>query len=327
MEYEYNKYICNNNTLKETLDKYGVAIIPNLINDNECKDINNGIWDYFEHITKNWSGDYSPIKKKNKKTWNNIFKLFPLHSQLFKHWGVGHSQVCWDTRQNIKIVNVFSHLWDCSPEELLVSFDGLSFCLPPEITNKGWQNKTWFHTDQSYLRNDLECIQSWVTANDIQEGDATLSIMESSHKYHKEFSETFNINNKSDWYKLNSIEEKFYKDKKCEYKKIKCPKGSLVLWDSRTIHCGTNPIKKRKKANIRSIIYLCYMKKNLCSENQTQKKQQLFYKKQTSNHWPCNPTPCPVNPHTYGENIPIITEIDKPNLNDLGKSLAGFDIE
>ena len=324
MEYEYNKYTCINNTLKETLEKYGVAIIPNLINENECEQINNGIWDYFEHITQNWSGDFSPIKKNDNKTWNNIFHLYPLHAQLFKHWSVGQSQVCWDTRQKSKIVNVFSQLWNCTPEELLVSFDGFSFCLPPETTNKGWQNKTWFHTDQSYLRNNLECIQSWVTANDIQEGDATLAIMEGSHKYHEEFSKIFNINDQSDWYKLNSIEEKFYKDKNCNYKKIKCPKGSLVLWDSRTIHCGTNPIKKRKNSNTRSIIYLCYMQKNLCSLKQIHKKKQLFYKKQTSNHWPCNPTPCSKNPHTYGKKLPIITEIDNPVLNDLGKSLAGI---
>ena len=118
MEYEYNKYTCINNTLKETLEKYGVAIIPNLINENECEQINNGIWDYFEHITQNWSGDFSPIKKNDNKTWNNIFHLYPLHAQLFKHWSVGQSQVCWDTRQNSKIVNVFSQLWNCTPEEL-----------------------------------------------------------------------------------------------------------------------------------------------------------------------------------------------------------------
>jgi ectoine hydroxylase-related dioxygenase (phytanoyl-CoA dioxygenase family) len=235
-----------------------------------------------------------------------------MHSQLYKHFGVGHSQICWDLRQNEKIINVFSNLWNCNNDDLFVSFDGFSFGLPPEITNKGWEHKTWFHTDQSYLRNDFECIQSWITANDIEEGDGTLAIMEGSHNYHKEFQKKFNINDSNDWYKLNSIEEKFYFDKNCKYKKIKCPKGSLVLWDSRTIHYGANPVKNRKNHNFRSVVYLCYMKKDLCSYKDIIKKQNLFNKKQTTNHWPCNPKPNPKYPNTYGNKLPDITEIKDP---------------
>ena len=325
MIYEYEKYVCDQETLLNTLSNYGVAIIPNLLNEDECNKINSGIWDYFEHISKDWKGEFTPIKKNNSKTWNNIFNLYPLHSQLYKHFGVGHSQVCWDTRQNLKIVNVFSKLWNCNNEDLFVSFDGFSFCLPPENTNKGWENKSWFHTDQSYLRNDFECVQSWVTANDIDDGDATLAIMEGSHKYHQDFRNHFNINDKSDWYKLNSIEEKFYVDKKCEYNKIKCPKGSLVLWDSRTIHYGTNPTKKRKNKNLRSIIYLCYNKKDSCCLKDQIKKQDLFNKKRTTNHWPCKPKANSKLPNTFGGKLPTITEINDPILNDLGKSLAGLD--
>ena len=54
------------------------------------------------------------------------------------------------------------------------------------------------------------------------------------------------------------------------------------------------------------------------------KKQELFYKKQTSNHWPCNPKPNPDLPHTYGKELPIVTKIKDPILNDIGMSLAGF---
>ena len=36
MNYEYEKYITDNNNILETLNKYGVAIIPNIINQQEC---------------------------------------------------------------------------------------------------------------------------------------------------------------------------------------------------------------------------------------------------------------------------------------------------
>jgi len=324
MKYEFEKYCTDEKDILKMLDIYGVAIIPNLLNNNECEKINDGIWNYFEHVSKNWNNDFTPIKRNDTKTWRNIYNLFPLHNHLFKHFGVGHSQICWDLRQNEKIINIFEKIWNCPKDDLLVSFDGFSFCLPPEITNKGWEHNTWFHTDQSYLRNDFECVQSWITANDIEEGDGTLAIMEGSHQYHEEFKNKFNINDSSDWYKLNSIEEKFYENKKCEYKKIKCPKGSLVLWDSRTIHYGANPVKKRKNPNFRSIIYLCYMKKELCSIKDIIKKQNMFHKKQTTNHWPCKPKANNKFPQTYGKKIPEILDIEEPNINNIGKNIAGL---
>ena len=53
-EYEYEKYACEKETLKETIEKYGVAIVPNVLNDRECADILSGMWDFFEHITQKW---------------------------------------------------------------------------------------------------------------------------------------------------------------------------------------------------------------------------------------------------------------------------------
>jgi ectoine hydroxylase-related dioxygenase (phytanoyl-CoA dioxygenase family) len=208
----------------------------------------NGMFKFFENITNSWK---VPFKQNNPKTWESFYKLMPLHSMLIQHWGVGHAQVSWDIRQNPKIVEIYSKLHNCSNEELLVSFDGMSLNLPPEITDKGWnKNKTWYHTDQSYTRPHKECIQGWVTALDVNKFDATLAIMEGSHIYHEEFSKTFGITDKNDWFKLNK--EQFYINKKCEYKKIKCPKGSLMLWDSRTIHCGVEPMNKK---NIRAVIF------------------------------------------------------------------------
>ena len=35
---------------------------------------------------------------------------------------------------------------------------------------------------------------------------------------------------------------------------IKCPAGSLVLWDSRTIHCAKEPEIKRHQPNYRCVL-------------------------------------------------------------------------
>jgi len=323
MVYEFEKYSCTKETLKDTIDKYGVAVIPSVINEEECQLMIDGIWDFFEHITQNWE---TPLDRKNKDTWREFYKLFPLHSMLIQHWGVGQTQASWDLRQNIKIVEIFSHFWGCSVEELLVSFDALSLNLPPEVTKRGWnRGNTWYHTDQSFTTSGFKCIQSFITGLDINEYDATLSVMESSNRYHEEFKDTFGITNKTDWYKLTKEEQQFYTDKGCDIRNIKCPKGSLVFWDSRTIHCGIEADKKREIPNIRLVIYLCYMPRKDCNNANLKKKQKAFNERRTTNHYPCKIKLFPKTPRTYGNDLPVIT---LPNeelmLTELGKKLAGF---
>lgn len=320
--YEYEKYITDAEHIMETIAEYGVAIVPDVLDDEECDNMISGMWDYFEHITQNWD---NPINRNNDKTWKEFYKLFPLHSMLIQYWNIGHSQVAWDMRQNKKIVNIFAKIWNCRRRDLVVSFDGMSFNPPPETTKRGWnRNNLWYHTDQSYTRNKFECVQSWITANDVNEGDATLAFLEGSNKYHKTCAKKFKIQNKSDWYKLNETELEFYTNKGCEHKRIKCPKGSLVLWDSRTIHCGTEALQERDMPNFRTVIYLCYMPRELCDEKNIAKKQKAFNELRTTSHYPCKIKMFPKNPRTYGSPLPEITPIDHPIVNKLGRKLAGF---
>ena len=106
--------------------------------------------------------------------------------------------------------------------------------MPQERTGCGWyRDNNWLHTDQSYQRNGFECLQSWVTSFDVNKGDATLTFLEGSNRYHGDFAKRFG-SNPGDWNKLaNNDEVNFYiQEKGC----IRCPAGSMVFWDSRTIH-------------------------------------------------------------------------------------------
>jgi len=322
MSYSFKKYVTDSENLKKKLNKYGVAIIPNVLNDNECKKMVNGMWNFFETITEDW--DY-PIKRNQEKSWKNFYELYPKHSMLFQNWGVGQAQVSWDLRQNPKIVNIFSKLWSVNPEELLVSFDGFSFNPPPEKTNRGWyRKKRWYHSDQSFTRNDFECIQSWITGLDVEKGDASLAFYEKSHKYHKDLAEKFNIKEKSDWYIVNPEQEKYLQEKGCTERRIKCPKGSMVFWDSRTIHAGIEASKDRKNSKFRAVIYLCYQPKYLSTQANIKKRIKALNDIRTTNHWPSKSKLFPINPRTYGKELPTVKLIKKPKLTKLGKSLVGF---
>lgn len=321
--YRSNKYLTTPERLKHTLTKYGVAVIPNVLDSKECEASLSEMWGFFEKITTKFN---PPLKRNMPNTYKSFYDLCPLHSMLIQHHGIGQAQFAWTLRQNPKIVKIFADFYQVKPKELLVSFDGASLHLPPEITNKGYyRGNDWYHTDQSPLRPNFECIQSFITLNDIEPGDATLSFLEGSHQHHKEFSQEFKLNDASDWHKLDDTQKQFYINKKeCPPKKIAAPKGSLVLWDSRTMHCGSESIKGRLNPKIRAVVYLCYHPRSYISNADLNKKLKAHQELRTTNHYPAKPKLFPKVPRTYGKVLPEITPADPPNLTELGLKLAGY---
>uniref|UniRef100_A0A6C0HT12 Phytanoyl-CoA dioxygenase n=1 Tax=viral metagenome TaxID=1070528 RepID=A0A6C0HT12_9ZZZZ len=312
---------CAKETLRETIARNGVAVIPEVLDEAECEAMVNGIWDYLEHITQNW---VLPIDRRNQKTWREFYNLFPKHGMLLQHFEVGHAQSSWDVRQNPKVLEIFEEFWRCDKSDLLSSFDGLSFSFPPEVTNRGWHRKTWYHTDQTFTKPEFYCLQSYVTGLDIEEGDATLSVYEGSHLFHAEFAEKFGITSKDNWHMLSKEQEAFYAER-CNVINVLSPKGSLVLWDSRTIHCGMEPRKGRANPKFRAITYLCYMERRLASAADLKKKRTAFEEKRTTSHYPCKIKLFAKTPRTYGKGVEGCESLPDVVLDSIGRRLAGFD--
>jgi len=318
------KFWTTKEKLKETLEKFGVAIIPKVLSDVEVGKMNSGVWDCLEHVTQDLD---LPMNRKDESTWRTYFELAPLHGMMHKHWQVGHAQFVWDLRQNPKVVDVFSKLWEVPPEDLICSFDGFSFLLPIQKMNRGYERKTWFHCDQSYLRNGFESIQSWVTGYDVVEGSATLRCFAGSHKYHADVQKEFKIEDKADWFKATDEMLEFYlKKEDVEDVRIQAPAGSMVFWDSRTIHYGCRPGKDEKSegSSFRNVVYICMHPRALANEKILAKRVKYFNEKRMTNHWAYKPKVNAKTPRSWGKPLPKVREIPSPKLTNLGRCLVGF---
>ncbi len=318
MEYKtFNTTLANVNSY---LDTHGVAVIPNVLTQEECINYRNRIWTELKHVTQ----DRFDINNEN--TWREFYKFYPLHSMLLQHFSLGHMQPVWDIRSHNKVCKSFEKLWNTDKNDLLVSFDGLSIHLPPEKTNKGWFHNEWYHTDQSSHKIGKHCIQGMVNLYDVNDNDATLSILEKSHNYHQSFFEDNNIDNKSDWYKLkNDDEKKYFINKGCKQYAVKAKAGSLILWDSRTFHCGKECNKDRENENFRMVIYVCMMPRNTVTDPKALiKKRKAFENLRITSHWANQCFLFPKTPRTYGGELPVFNAIHQPVLTDLGKRLAGY---
>ncbi|MCP4440251.1 MAG: hypothetical protein GY810_15005 [Aureispira sp.] len=319
---KYQNYDCTLENVVEKLQTDGIAVLPNILSPTEVEATQQGMWDMLEYVSKEWE---NPIKKDVPESWNGFYQLLPFHSMMIQSFGLSHSQYIWNIRQNEKVVEAFAKIWNCSKEELITSFDGLSIHLPPETTGKGWfKELKWLHVDQSYLQNDFECAQGFVSAWDIEEGDASFTFLDNSHRYHKEFKNRFDAQKTSDWHRLNEEELKFYADKGCENKAVKCSAGSLVLWDSRLVYSGMAAHKERKNPKIRHVIYVCQTERKRCSKDILQKRINAFENMETTNHWPHKATIFEKDRHSKNKELPVLQPIPTPVLSDLGEKLVGY---
>lgn len=59
------KYISNINNVNDILDKYGVALIPDVLNNIDIETAKNGMWDYLETVTSKFD---IPLKRDDINT-------------------------------------------------------------------------------------------------------------------------------------------------------------------------------------------------------------------------------------------------------------------
>lgn len=315
--------------LLQTIRRDGVAVVPSLLNAEECQRMRTGCWDMISHLTSRMD---TPFDHNDPDTYASFYKLLPVHGMLIQHWGVGHAQWVWDVRTHPRVVSTFANLWSVSERDLLVSFDGISYAPPHETTRRGYYRpgKDWYHSDQSFRRNDLECVQGWVTANDVREGDATLTYLEGSHRFHKDFADAFPDSKKKsdDWYKLSSEELEWYETTKaCVRRTVECPAGSLVLWDSRVIHAGKEATRDRAQSNERVIAYVCCTPRSMASDRVIAKRIKAFEDSRMTTHWPHKCKLFGKMPRTYGnaDLIPDCPPLPRPDVdNDIARALIGY---
>lgn len=306
---------------KHDLDERGYAIVKNVLNEKECEALVDGFWNFWNALSKD------DIKRHDKSTWKNIYKWFLNHGMLAQHFSIGHMPEIWAARANPKVLDVFETIW--GTRELTCSIDGAATSLQPEVTNRGWHRNHWLHLDQSPNRNTFECVQGWVTGHDIEEGDATLTVLEGSHLLHADFAKRFELNNdmkyKNDWFKLEKIHVDWYIEQGCVQRFIECPRGSMVLWESRTVHAGRAPIKGRLKPKNRIVAYISMMPNYMLSEKHAAKKREAVIRGRMTTHWAASRVKLFNRlPRTYGKSLPDYDLIDPPFIPPRAAKLVGW---
>lgn len=350
--YEGKRFWCHTTAeAKEMLEREGVAVLLDALNPEQVKEMQEGMWDTLEWLT---STQPVPLVRHKPETYGAVRGLMPMHGALFQGWPwLAHRPHMWMARE--AVAPVFADIWECEPSDLLSSMDatsmGVVHLVPERPTGFEWGN-VWLHADQAPVRPDFECVQGWVTGEDVEAGDATLRVLPGSHKLLGRFAAENGVTETADWYKLNDKERKWFAQY-CEDVRLMVPRGGLVLWDSRTIHSGAAPLREAPNPKPRNVVYismqprhptikgmgqgreirrltkaeLSAMKKTLTKRREILTPGGKYYGRMTT-HWPRKTMLFGKHPRAYGPKPPEWEQLPMlpiPELTPLQRKLAGLD--
>lgn len=341
-------YYATSLTARRCLEDLGIAIIPGVFSAADCEAIRDMMFDTLGYLTQHFQDQDNDnydfkgetrIVQGREETYATLRFLSPSHHMLLAHHGIGQARHIWFARMHPNVLDVYSHLYGEPPEDLVTSFDGCSVYLPRESEkqpNRGSRRgdtgmKLWMHTDQNFRERSepMPIYQSWITSEEVNAGDGTLVVFPRSHRLHSTFGNLFQKTKISkNYYKYDTAEEEEFwtKTHGMVPTGITCPAGSMVLWDSRTFHCGVPPLKG--KESLRNVAYVCMVPRSWCSPGVLHRRIQLFERGATTAHSPHIPTANgPVN--KWGGNpvteLPIPSIPPPTDLPPIGLRLVGYD--
>jgi hypothetical protein len=198
---------------------------------------------------------------------------------------VAHCDAAW--RARLACLPAFAALFGTG--DLLCSFDRFN------VMVRGDEVPPWLHTDQSGKLEGQQCIQGYLDVNGTGPDDAGLVVCERSHLAHLEMLTKWGALRDSHWYLLKKSESATARERFVT-KKVQCAPGSLVLWDSRTLHENTAHTPHTKGRD-RLVFYVCMLPRSVAHAAGERRyaelleaKRAAFTGRMATTHWPvlCN---------------------------------------
>ena len=329
--------------IHQKLDEQGFAIIGDYrLSDQICQECKDEVWTALENLIT------SPLDKKivrsNPETYKNYFQLGQLHSMMLQYFGFAQLPSAWKLRELAS--PIFAKIWDVQPNQLITSMDALSYHIAPEKFNppRGhFKGNTWWHTDQSLIYADNRCIQGFYNLEECGPNDGCLSVLEGSNRFHPNLRSRFHADKedkdlKDNWYLISDQEKAFFTEKGCRWRFVCPPKGCFVVWDSKTIHMGTEPRIPRTEMRDRLVYYICMMPRMAktyrgytsfgIKQKDVEKKLNAFNEQRTTTHWPYPVKLFPKKPRFFSQDIVInsgnIPKMRMEDMSPLQKNLLGL---
>mmetsp|Transcript_65977 Transcript_65977/g.141191 ORF Transcript_65977/g.141191 Transcript_65977/m.141191 type:complete len:492 (+) Transcript_65977:1-1476(+) len=278
----------------EHLADHGFAVVAGVAKESEVKRAYDLLWEFIENSDAGGMVNRADVRtwahsteegKKNFLGWPAGKEDGIIHSR-----GIGQSKALWYLRGLPALKQAFSDIW--GTKHLVTSFDGAGV-FRPYGHNASWRTTkvNWHHVDQAHRKRGLHCVQGLLTLKDATACTGGLVVVPGSHRFHSDILR--NYRKRADGWNFLSVDANDMVLTEGSTKPVMvCAKaGDLLLWDSRTIHCNTLPLKEDRgllhgQDLIRAVAYICMTPAAWCSEETVLQRSAAFKRGVTTSHWP-----------------------------------------
>eukprot|EP00928_Gymnodinium_smaydae_P054441 TRINITY_DN38205_c0_g1_i1.p1 TRINITY_DN38205_c0_g1~~TRINITY_DN38205_c0_g1_i1.p1 ORF type:complete len:520 (+),score=44.04 TRINITY_DN38205_c0_g1_i1:71-1630(+) len=244
--------------LREVFAQYGCVLVTDVLSTSECDQLEQ-LWRDDLLNTIDESTSKSPyvrailerVRTDGAQAWPADWKNVLGSKGCASQRSLPHGRFAWAARLHPNVKKVFAGLYDISPEDMAVGLD-VVFWAAADSDGPATLNKQWLHVDQNF-RSGLThlCAQGilYVWPSD---GDraSTTALWPGSHltTYERLMQDGHAIGKGKKRYGSQSVQvnnlyscplrEEIAEQAIAGTRRMPCPRGSLLLWDSRVIHQG-----------------------------------------------------------------------------------------
>lgn len=299
----------------DALESNGFAVIIGVLSESECERLLGMAWDYIEAASfaeaccRQHCPSSAPVSRHDYNSHSSEFFPQSLEGGFLPFYGSGHSSFAWSIREHHNVRLVFECLHGTS--NLISSLDGIVLWHQKQArTDAGW-----FHLDQNPVaKPDKAGIQGLVNLLPVSEASGGNVMVAKSHKlfphhYHRTsnhserhgcsdfYEQRLKELGNEDWMEIDPNDNIVLQKDSIVTCRLK--PGSMIIWDSRTVHCsnrgyrdvrddGTGNETKLKQAThglIRAAAAVSMMPTDSASQTVLTQRVSAVKQKRTLTHW------------------------------------------
>jgi len=272
------------------LSNEGFVVIANVVDESQVKAAYELLWDFLEEADNS-----GVVQRHDVNTWcgngkDNTGWAGAADDGIIQGRGIGQSAALWYLRGLQRVKQVFADVW--GTEHLVTSFDGAGV-FRPYGEHRDWKisKKNWYHLDQAHFKRGLHCVQGLVTLKDATEETGGLVVVPRSHRFHNDICSHYKAGDLTSNFLSIDVNDRVLTEGDGGPRMVAARAGDMILWDSRTVHCNTSPLRENSDLLngddlVRAVCYICMTPAAWCSEETLRRRQQGYREGVTATHWP-----------------------------------------
>eukprot|EP01051_Picozoa_sp_SAG22_P017320 SAG22_NODE_2643_length_2341_cov_6.214541_1_plen_389_part_00 len=279
------------------LESEGFAVVSGCCRPEELAAAKDSLWEFLEDCPA-CVKDGTKLSRTNPDSWGTDAWPADAVNGMFSRYGFPQSEFCWRARLNPLVQRAFAALWGVQAAELITSFDSGNVFRPwYEAGRPEWKTQGgWWHVDQNAAEpicHAGKCsVQGVLTYTDATAATGGLVVLPRTHHEHDAMCAR-HPTAYGDYLQLKPTDELLSGTRQAQL--VTAPAGSLLLWDSRLVHCNTPalvtpPADGRGAATplelLRVASYVCMVPRGFATAETLRNRVDAWEAREGTNHWP-----------------------------------------